>query len=295
MADSKNKITALGTTLSFFKVGACSETLINVINRVYDNPLMPEENATAPFAGGIKQHGYQCGMIWGAALAAGAQAYQLYGSGPEAETRALLAAQGIVDSFQEYSGEINCYEITEIDNTSSTLQMITYFLLKGGSIGCFRMAAKYAPLAFEDIEAALSEENIEVPSAPVSCAALLAEKMGVSERQVVMAAGLAGGIGLCGGACGALGAAIWIMGMKLKAANAIKDFWKDETLNKKFDSLLERFLKKSDYEFECSKIVGRNFDSVEDHAAYVCNGGCAELIEVLAAEGANWPDDDHIE
>ena len=37
--------------------------------------------------------------------------------------------------------------------------------------------------------------------------------MGVSEMHTVMAAGLAGGIGLSGGACGALGAAIWINGM----------------------------------------------------------------------------------
>ena len=39
--------------------------------------------------------------------------------------------------------------------------------------------------------------------------------MGESDIHAVMASGLAGGIGLCGGACGALGAAIWILGMKI--------------------------------------------------------------------------------
>ena len=42
--------------------------------------------------------------------------------------------------------------------------------------------------------------------------------MGVSDLHVTMAAGFAGGIGLSGGGCGALGAAIWITGMnKIKA------------------------------------------------------------------------------
>ena len=53
-----------------------------------------------PLAGGIVQHGYQCGMIWGAAIAAGAQAYRLFGKGPRAETMAVIAAQRLVASFQ---------------------------------------------------------------------------------------------------------------------------------------------------------------------------------------------------
>jgi hypothetical protein len=52
-----------------------------------------------PFAGGIAQYGYQCGMLWGATLAAGAQAYRLYGAGPQAETQAIIAAQRLVESF----------------------------------------------------------------------------------------------------------------------------------------------------------------------------------------------------
>ncbi|MCF6237579.1 MAG: C-GCAxxG-C-C family protein [Candidatus Marinimicrobia bacterium] len=67
----------------------------------------------------MKQHGYQCGMIWGSVLAAGAQAYKVHGSGPEAETRAVQAAQKLVDTFQADNDEINCYEITEIDKSSS--------------------------------------------------------------------------------------------------------------------------------------------------------------------------------
>jgi hypothetical protein len=199
-----------------------------VIDRAFDNPLEPEEHATASFAGGIKQHGYQCGMVWGAALAAGAQAYQLYGSSPQAETKAVIAAQRIVESFRTQNNAIDCIDITDIDQSSSTWQMVVFFLLKGGSIGCFRMAAKYAPVALSEVNSALSDDNIEVPPAPVSCAAMLAQKMGASDLHTVMAAGLAGGIGLCGGACGALGAAIWIMGMRLQTEPDVKNLWNDE-------------------------------------------------------------------
>jgi len=254
-----------------------------VLDRAFDTPLEPEEHATVPFAGGIKQHGYQCGMIWGSVLAAGAQAYKVHGSGPEAETRAVKAAEKLVETFRTDNDEINCYEITEIDKSSSTMQMITYFLLKGGTIGCLRMAGRFAPLAFKDIKNVISEGAVEAPALPVSCASLLAEKMGATERHTVMASGLAGGIGLCGGGCGALGTAIWLMGMKLQQEADIKNLWNDDTFTAKFDDLIERFLASSDYEFECADIIGRKFESGEDHAAFIRAGGCSKIIETLAA------------
>jgi len=226
------------------------------------------------------QHGYQCGMIWGAALAAGAQAHRLLAPGPQAESKAIIAAQRLVESFRTDNNNINCIEITDIDKSSSTMQMITYFLFKGGSISCLRMAKKYAPVAFSDINSALSEKYISTPSLPVSCAAELARKMDASDMHVTMAAGLAGGIGLCGGACGALGAAIWIIGMNSIREGAAKlDF-----MNPKAQDAIGRFTKCTDFEFECSKIVGRRFEDVNDHAAYLRDGGCSKIIEALAAE-----------
>ncbi|MFC1483648.1 C-GCAxxG-C-C family (seleno)protein [Candidatus Neomarinimicrobiota bacterium] len=257
---------------------------MRVLNRAFEYPLEPEEHAVAPFAGGIMQHGYQCGMLWGAALAAGAQTYRLLGPGPEAETRAVIASQRLVESFRADTSHINCIDITHIDKSSSTLQMIMFFLVKGGSIGCFRLAARYAQAAFDEINSALSDEHVEVPPTPVSCAAMLAQKMGVSDMHTVMAAGLSGGIGLSGGACGALGAAIWIIGMQIQEEEGVETLLKNKTFSSKFDNLMDRFLKSTDYEFECSKIVGRKFENVSDHAAYLCDGGCSKIIEELAAE-----------
>ncbi len=280
MTKVNNKISSMRTVGAFLSGRACSDTLCHVIDRAFDDPMKPEEKAAMPLAGGIMQHGYQCGMIWGASLAAGAQAYRLLGPGPQAETTAIIAAQRLVESFRTLNHSINCLEITDIDKSSTTMQMITYFLIKGGSIGCFRMAAKYAPAAFIEINSALSETQIEAPSPPVSCTAMLAQKMGVSDKHTVMAAGLAGGIGLCGGACGALGAAIWIKGM-----NSLKEG--DSKIDFKNPGILEtigRFIKCTDFKFECSGIAGRKFENISDHAGYLREGGCSEIIEALAAE-----------
>ena len=103
--------------------------------------------------------------------------------------------------------------------------------------------------------------------------------MGLSGMHVAMASGLAGGIGLSGGACGALGAAIWIFGMKSIREGAGKIDYKDPGALE----IINTFLKCTDYEFECSEIAGRKFENIDDHAAYLREGGCVKLIETLSA------------
>jgi hypothetical protein len=252
---------------------------LSVVDRSFNQPLKLEEKASAPLAGGIANMGYQCGMLWGAALAAGAQTYRRLGPGPQAEAEAIMAAQKLVASFRPHAkNEINCLEITHLNMQGKTeLLPILKFFIKGGPIGCFHMATKYAPVVFNEINTALAEEPLEMPSPPVSCAAMLAQKMGASEMHTVMAAGFAGGIGLCGGGCGALGAAIWLTGMNHPAEPIgfnFTDSWVGD--------MIERFLESADHEFECSKIVGREFENVADHAGYLRQGGCSKIIEALA-------------
>ncbi|MFW5740103.1 MAG: C-GCAxxG-C-C family (seleno)protein [Myxococcota bacterium] len=220
-------ISSLRTVGAFLNGRACSDTMLYVLNRAFDRGSKPEELAAMPFAGGIMQHGYQCGLIWGAALAAGAQAHRLHGPGPQAETRAILASQQLVDAFRAKNTHINCLEITDLDKSSSKLEMVTYFVIKGGTIGCLRRAARYAHVAYEAITEAIASDTADACCAPVSCASVLARKMGASERHATMAAGLAGGIGLRGGACGALGAAIWLLGLRRIQAGADKADYED--------------------------------------------------------------------
>jgi hypothetical protein len=227
-------------------------------------------------------HGYQCGMVWGAALAAGAQAYRLLGPGPQAETAAIVAAQRLVESFRARTKSIDCLDITEIDPKKRT--GLLKLILKGGPVTCVRMAVRYAPVARSDINAALSDGHIEAPSPPVSCAAMLAREMGASGMHTVMAAGFAGGIGLSGSACGALGAAIWIIGMNWLKGGVGDNVWKSQEVRSRIGDTIDRFLRgPADFRFECSEIVGRRFENVGDHADYLRGAGCSEIIEVLAA------------
>ncbi len=228
--------------------------------------------------------GYQCGMLWGAALAAGAQAYRLWGSSPQAETAAVIASQRALEAFRARTGEINCAEIIELNWKSPSKGGVLKFLVKGGPIGCFRLAANYAPSAYNAIDAALSasalsDNPIDPPASPISCATKMAKLMGASDLHAVMVAGLAGGIGLSGGACGALGAAIWLSGVQ----NSEEGDGKINLNGPAASDMIERFLESADDEFECAKIVGRKFENVADLAAYVSAGGCAKIIEALAA------------
>lgn len=257
---------------------------MSVVDGSFGHPLKIEEEASAPLAGGIMNHGFQCGMLWGAALAAGAEAYRRFGPGSQAETAAITATEKLVETFRgRTKNEINCTEITEMNLQENIefLPILKYFV-KGGKIGpgaCFRLAAGYAPEAFNAIDTALSEEQIEAHSPPVSCAAALARKMGISDMHAVMASGFAGGIGLSGGACGVLGAAIWLAAMDSPKEGIRKIGYFD---NPEYTAVIDRFVEYSDCEFECYEIVGRKFESIDDHATYLREGGCSEIIEALA-------------
>jgi hypothetical protein len=238
-----------------------------------------EEHASGPLAGGIMQRGYQCGQVWGAALAAGAQAYRKLGPGPQAETAAIVAAQRIVESFRARYHSIDCRAITDTDFNDPSVSVVFRYVLKNG-VKCFRMAAQYAPVAFSEINASLAQEPEEAPSSPVGCAAVVARKLGASDLHTAMAAGFAGGIGLSGDACGALAAAIWIIDMNDREQGADKVGFKSPRITE----LLDRFMRCTDSRFLCSDITGRQFESIDEHAAYLRDGGCVKIIEVVAAE-----------
>jgi hypothetical protein len=250
---------------------------MTVANRAFGHPQKLEEKAVEPLAGGITQYGYQCGMLWGASLAAGAEAYRRFGPGPRAEAAAVRASQRLVKAFRARNKEIDCLELTDT-NMESGWGIFKYFL-KGGPVLCVSMIARFGPEAVKVIDSALDEEPEGQPSGPVSCAAELAKRMGASDMHAVMAAGLAAGIGLSGSGCGALGAAIWIIGL-----NGRRDGIDKKVIDSRIREATERFLKASDHEFECSEIVGRKFGNAGDHARHVRTGGCAKILEALAGK-----------
>ena len=149
------------------------------------------------------------------------------------------------------------------------------------------MTAGFARATRREIDVSFADDALAAPEPPVSCAALLARKMGADDMHAAMAAGLAGGIGLSGGACGALGAAIWLIEMNRTAEGS----GKVEFNSPEATEAIDRFVQSTECEFECAKIAGRKFVDVNDHASYLRAGGCAQIIEALAVSQQPGPNE----
>ena len=215
-------------------------------------------------------------MLWGAAMAVGAESYRRQEDKGEAIASAIHATRHMIDSFLTKSVSTECEEITETD-FNSKLSLAKY-MLTGKAFGCFNLAAKWAPDA---IEAAHEGLAITLPSnakESKSCASEVIKMMGGTDEEAVMVAGFAGGIGLQGSGCGALGAAMWKITLDLVK----KGEWKYTLSNPTFDKLIDKFYEASDYKMECSEICGKKFNSVEEHTEYLNTGGCNDIFEVLA-------------
>lgn len=265
-----------GTKRVFLKKGTCSTTLFHILNREFGYPLETEERAADPLAGGIMQQGYQCGMLWGSSLAVGAESFRRSNDRGQAISMAITATQHLMESFSNRAKSVDCSDITNAD-FKSKLSMAKY-MLSGKFISCFKLADKWAPEAVQSATQGLSHEQTDLPQLPISCASEVAKKMGASDEEMVMVAGFAGGLGLSGNACGALGAAIWMNTL----AWCRKQTGKSAMSNPNAEKTLEAFFGATDYEFLCHKISGQRFKTIDDHTEFIKNGGCDKLINVLA-------------
>jgi len=278
MPEPEHRISSLKTVKTFLKLGTCSEALVYVLNRAYDRENRLEERSSIPLAGGIFRRGFQCGMLWGATLAAGAEIFSRYGAGSQSEALAIEAAKRLIERFRSSNGAVNCRELTHTD-WKSPAKIVLYFL-KGGPYKCVRMSARYANEALHEIDGFLTDNTSQAPDAPLSCAAETARRLGASEMQCTIAAGFAGGIGLSGAACGALGAALWLLAMEFER-QGVKDIWTSEDFSARAETLISRFLEASGGKMECAEICRKEFASVADHAEYLRNGGCAAIMAAL--------------
>ncbi len=124
----------------------------------------------------------------------------------------------------------------------------------------------------------MSTKQIDIPELPVSCASEVIKKMGAGDEEAVMVSGFAGGMGLSGMACGALGAAIWKSTLDWCRNNPGQSGYN----NPKSKEILEAFKDITGSEMLCSKICDQSFNSIKEHSDFVKNGGCEKLIDVLA-------------
>ncbi len=273
---SESKANYDDTKKVFRKLGTCSRTFFYILNREFGYSKETEERASDPLAGGIMRKGHQCGMLWGAALAVGAEAYRRCKNVDQAIGVAIIATRNVINSFLERENTINCYDITHCD-FSSKLSFVKYFIT-GRFLYCFKLAEKWAPEAIQSAIDGLADKNTYLPSQSISCCSEMVKKLGASDEEMVMVAGFSGGLGLSGKACGALSAAIWINSLEW-----CREFSKKPSYNNpNAEKTLKVFQDLTDGKILCDEITGQDFKTILEHTEFIKNGGCEKLIKGLA-------------
>ncbi len=258
----------------FRKKGTCSRTFFYLLNRHFGHLKEKEERASDTLAGGLMSRGYECGMLWGTSLAVGAEAYRRCNHLSQACTLSIEATKFVMHSFIERENTSQCREITRCD-FSNKISFAKY-MLSGRFLHCFELAELWAPEAISKAMKGLADKPHDFKSA-LSCSAEVAKKMGATEEQMVMVAGFAGGLGLSGGACGALAAAIWMNACRWCEENSKGKVTHDP----KAKELMTLFDSENQGKIMCRDISGQRFHSVQEHTSYLKNGGCQALIERL--------------
>jgi hypothetical protein len=276
-----NSITIPQDTKKIFKkLGTCSRTFCFLLDRAFGHSMESEEHAADPLVAGIMKRGHQCGMLWGCALAVGAESHRVYKDRGKAIAAAITGTQYVMKSFLKYKKSVNCREITGYD-LSNKFDMIKFMakvlILRDKT--CYNFSEEWAPEAIQSAKEGLSSGLKNFSRKPVSCASEVVKKMGAGNQEIVMVAGLAGGMGLSGNGCGALGAATWLHFLRECRVNPdSKKIFSNQAVN----DTIKGFLDATDSEMSCNKICGRNFNSIDEHSEFIKNGGCDKLINLLA-------------
>jgi len=267
----------------FKEKGTCSHTFAYILNREFGNNKDEQERATDPMAGGLMQKGHQCGMLWGASLGVGAEAYCKSKNKDNAIRLAITATQKLLLSFSKLTNTINCRDITHTNMNSFfglTKYMIKTMLQGMNNSTCFNLAENWLPEAIQSAKEGLSQKQpYTTNQKSISCATEVVKKMGATDEEQIMVAGFAGGLGLSGNACGALSAAIWMNSLEWIKENPHKSAFK----NKNAKATLKVFNTETNSEILCHNICKQKFKTIEEHTEFIENGGCSNLIETLSS------------
>jgi len=265
---------------TFMRCGTCSRTFFYLLNHQFSHLKPAEELASDPLAGGLMSTQNQCGMLWGSALAVGAESFRRFSDRGKASAVAITTTQHLVKSFSKRAKSVNCRDITcDFSNKFDLLKFMLASLPGGFSnILCMNLAEKWAPEAIQSAKEGLANGPTDLPQLPVSCASEVVKKMGGSDEEMIMVAGLAGGIGLSGNACGALGAAIWMNSLGWCRKHPGKSGYS----NPQSKEILKLFFAVTGSEIMCSKISGQGSQTIGEHREFITKGGCDKLISVLA-------------
>lgn len=289
----KKKISRKLAKYWWLRCVACSEASMTTQMRGFGFEKPVYEQAIHAFSGGFMHQGHASGLLTGAVLAAGFVAQPRFKDDKSKSGAILHTAVKLAREYPEHCGFINCREITEKDLTKLSGR-ISYFREGLGKM-CGRLHLKWAPRAQELIERSLM--NYEPKKSCSNCATRTMQGLRVSSSletlEPTLMAGFAGGIGLSGNVCAALAAGVYTMTTNYQLSRRKKK--RDSRFRGSFEELIGNNYRGSltsiRLEFTehfgsvlCLDILDRRFKNVEDHASFVDQGGCENVINFVS----NW-------
>ena len=264
-------------TKKLFWTKACSGAYFCILNREFGYPKEVEERASESLAS-LMYTGNQCGMLWGASLAVGAESFRKHDNLNQAIGVAITTTRSLVESFSKRTKSANCREITRCDFSRNFILGPVKYFITGKFITCSNLGGRWVLEAIQIATEGLSHEHTDRPQQPISCASEVVKKMGASEEEMVMVAGFAGGLGLSGNGCGALGAAIW-MHTLARCREGKSTFSNPDAKN-----TLQAFYSATDSKMLCHEICGQRFATIADHTDFIhlfINVLFLSLVEIL--------------
>jgi len=234
--------------------------------------------------------GHACGLLTGAALAAGFLANERFNDNETRSTAALHITIQLAKAYPELTGSVNCRDISEANFTN--LRGRLRYLQEGKGRMCGRIHLKWSSQAHALIDTALTEFEQNRPDREcANCAAQTMNKIaawvGMEAENSALVAGLAGGVGLLGNVCGALATGVYALSVSQylekeskKRDSRIRGSLQELTgagFKGPATQLRHAFIDRFDSEL-CLQIAQRPFQDIEDHSAFIEQGGCREVI-----------------
>jgi hypothetical protein len=272
---------------------SCSEASMTTQLRSVGADHQVFEQAAHRLSGGFMHSGRGCGLLTGSILAAGVLARQRFDDDDTAIAAAMSTACRLAKAFPDFTGSVNCGEITGDDLT--TIGGRLRYLGTGSGSRCGHHHLKWGSHATGLIEESLSEFEDGAPEREcANCAVAtlrrLATAVGMEPRDTVLVAGLAGGVGLLGNVCGALASGVYAISAAeyIHSDTESRDSWLRGGLQELTGSayrgepsrLRLAFIDEFGSEL-CLDIVGRLFRDGDDHSEYIADGGCRDVIHFV--------------
>jgi C_GCAxxG_C_C family probable redox protein len=271
---------------------SCSEASMTAQLREFGLEDVVYEQASHAFYGGFMYLGHACGILTGAVLAAGLAAKTRFDGEERQAAAALFAAIQLAEAYGELTGSVNCREITGVDLAGVNGRL--RYIREGTGQVCGRFYMNWSDQAHELLEQAFADfEAHDPPPACANCAVMTLKKVaaavGMKEEDAVLAAGLAGGVGLRGNVCGALAAGVYA----LSVAHYRERKERDSQMRAIFQGMTGSSFRGPAMQLKqafngrfgselCRQIVQRPFPDIEAYSAFIEQGGCRDVVAFVA-------------